>query len=533
MRRTACLVVATALAALAAGRAVPAPSPSRLVMAIPQDPGSPLNLYVTSHSRFDALLDLVYDKLFAPSPYMDEPIPWLAESAQPVDPWTWVVRLRSGIRWHDGRPFSAEDVRFTFTYYRDGPQNRHSHHVSEVPHIKDVVATDPRTVRFVCAYPCPTLRRITLADLPILPRHVWEGIPDPRAFSGLPVGTGPYRLVEYRTGHGLRFVANPAYFRGRPRVAELVVPVIPEPATTFGALRRGEVHAAARPVPPELLQAIGNSSVVRVVRTRSLTLAELRLNFERWPLDDPAVRRALSLAIDRESLVRIVLLGRGRPGTRGYPHPDSPWTNPALRTPYRPGAARGLLEERGFLDRDGDGVRESPDRRPLRFVVKVPSNEPVLVRAAELVGQQLQRVGIRAAVQALDPGAVAALFRTRDFDLVLDIATPHAVADPDQFVMSHRSGYLWRKGLPYPEMDTLVDAWMAARTVEGRKRVLFQMQELFNRQPTSIALWYPDEFWAFRRDAYDGWAASPGYGIFHKFSLLAPSVRAGTVLEGR
>jgi Bacterial extracellular solute-binding proteins, family 5 Middle len=115
-----------------------------------------------------------------------------------VDPSTWVVRLRDGVKWHDGKPFTADDVVFTYTSFRDGSPNRYTHHVNDAPKIEQIVAEDARTVTFSCGYPCPSLDAVTFPDLPILPKHIWESIKEPQTYKDLPIGTGPYKLVELR-----------------------------------------------------------------------------------------------------------------------------------------------------------------------------------------------------------------------------------------------------------------------------------------------------------------------------------------------
>ncbi|GGF97758.1 ABC transporter substrate-binding protein [Paenibacillus abyssi] len=502
---------------------------STLRIAIPKDAG-PLNIY-TSNSDFDYLVELVFDKLFAPSPYVADPEPWLAESASQIDPLTWVVKLKPGITWHDGQPFTAEDVKFTFEYYRDGTPNRHSHHVSEAPSITKIEATDSQTVRFTCEYACPTLAHITLADLPILPKHIWQDVKEPLNHTGLPVGTGPFRLVEHKPDELYRFQANEQYFKGSPAVKELVMPVIKDPSATFNALRAGEIDIAAREVSPELLDTFKNLPDMKVVRTAPLSLVDLRLNYERPPFNQPEFRRALSLAIDRQKLVDTVLLGQGRAGTKGFPHPDSPWTNPDLNTPFDQDEAKRILEQLNFNDHDGDGIRETVSGTPLEFTLKVASTEPTWIRTGELVKNQLEDVGIRLTIQALDPGVVRGLTKSREFDIFISNSTPHSAADPDQFITMQRSGNLWKKELPYPEMDALFEEWKQTTTIEDRKNVLFRMQELFNRQPTSVVLYYPDEYWAYRTDAYDQWMESPGYGIVHKYSFLPSDARGGAVVH--
>ncbi len=492
----------------------------RLRIAVPRDYG-PLNIFVGAP---EPLAELVYDKLVAPSPYVAEPKPWLATAVRQVDPSTWDVDLRQGVNWHDGRPFTVEDVVFTFEYMKAAPTGRWTHHVTHIPTISSVTPTDHHTVRFSCAFACPELGTVTLADLPIIPRHVWSTVPGDQAktVKALPVGTGPYRLVDHNPTSGYRFEANPGYFAGAPRVRELVMPVIDDPSATFTAMRSGEIDATTRPLSPELIGQFSSSGQVGVVKTAPLQFPELRMNFERPPFDQPALRRAISRALNRDQMLQTVFLGQGRPADKGYPHPDAPFANPSLATPYAPDEARTLLEQAGFVDRDGDGVREGPNG-PLRFELAVTGSLPTDVRAAELMVEDLRAVGIEAKIAGKDAATVANLFTTREFDLAISTITAHGVADPDQFVMSHLSGYLWRAPkIPYPEFDALYGRWQAAATNSDRNAVLQEMQELFNRQPTSVPLYYPDEYWAFRAGSYGGWVESPGFGIVHKWSLLPP-----------
>ncbi|MDP8929505.1 MAG: ABC transporter substrate-binding protein, partial [Actinomycetota bacterium] len=496
-------------------------APSRLTIAVRQDFG-PLNIFA---SHEEGLTELVYDKLLAPSPYVSEPQPWLATQVVAVDPSTWEVTLRDDVSWHDGVRFTASDVVFTVEYFKRAPTGRWTHHVSEVPQISQVEVVDPTRVRVRCAHPCPELGRITLADLPILPRHVWDGVAQPRQFTGLPIGTGPYRLVDYSPTSGYRFEANEQYFAGAPRIRELLMPVIPDPSTTFTALRTGEIDAADRPVPPELLDELRATPGIELITTAPLQFPELRLNFQRPVFANHEVRRALALAVDREALLRIVALGQGRPATKGYPHPDSPWTNPNLHTPHDPAAARAILDGAGFVDRNGDGIREAPDGTPLAFSIQVTATEPVEVRAAELLAEQFRALGALATVQPVDAGTIDSLFRSRQFDAYVNVITAHGVADPTQFIMSHRSGYLWdAPEIPYPAWDSLYERWRQAATLDERTKILFEMQELFNRQPTAIPLYYPEVSYAVRPASYDGWVTSPGYGIVHKWSFLPEDV---------
>lgn len=495
-----------------------------LTIGLTNDVG-PLNIYT---GNLDWLTDLVYDKLFSPSPYVDMPTPWLAESAEQLDETTWEVVVRDGIKWHDGEDFTAEDVKFTYEYYRDGPANRHTHHVSEVPKIDTIeVQEDGKTVRFECGYPCPSLLTITFADLPILPEHIWSQVENPRKYTDLAVGTGPFVLTEYVMDQHYKLKANNDYFMGQPTVAQLTLPIIADATAMFNSLKSGEIDVSARTVPAELITTFTKDGDFKLAEASPLSIVQFNLNYGIEPYNNPDFREAMSLAIDRQAIVDTILLGYGQAGVKGYPHPASPWTNPDLSTPYDLERAKEKFAAIGYEDRDDDGLLESADGEVLAMTIKVSSGEPIYVRAAELMAQHFTtNVGMKMDVQALDATTFSAHSNEKNYEGTISLIGPHGVADPDQFIMSHRSGYLWTKEVAYPEMDMLISDWMAATEIESRKLISFDMQTLYNSQPTSIALYYPEEVYAYNAEVFDNYVESLGYGIVNKYSFLSEEVQA-------
>ena len=517
-----------------------------LTVGIIQDPGSAVNPYVTNNARWDWLVDLVHDKLLFPSPFAG-PEPGLATGVERMDDLTWRVTVREGVEWHDGTEFTAEDVAFTLRLYRDGPHSRNAHHANQVPSFETVETVDETTVEVETTYPTPTLDEITFADMPILPEHVWADVNDPTEYSELAVGTGPYEIVEYQQGERLRFEATDEWFYGETVVDEVVAEIVPDPAVTFTQLKRGELDSTVRPIPPETLRDFRNDDSVEVVEATQLQGVELRLNFSRMPFRDHEFRRALSRAIDIQSIVDVVVLGEAIPGTEGFPHPRSPWTAPDLEIPHRPGFARDRFDELGYTDEDGDGTRESPDGEPLEFTLDVASNEPQHIRAAEIVADQLSAFGIDVAVETTDFGTIRSFYGRLDaYDMYISTSNFHLAGDPDQFLMNHRGGpnLLWNvspgqgllgdhdadpEDLAYPEYERLQQAYFEATTREEMLEVYHEMNRLHNRQPVAIPLWYPLDHLGFRPDGHDRWAESPGYGIAHKWSFIATEDRGGAV----
>lgn len=501
-----------------------------LTIAVSKDTG-PLNIFA---GQSDQMTELIYDKLLSPSPYVADPQPWLATDVRQVDATTWEVDLRDDVTWHDGEAFTADDVVFSFHYMHAAPTGRYTHHVNDTPSISTVEATSANSVRFVCDYSCPELGTVTLADLPIIPEHVWSTVDPAKAkeVTALPVGTGPFKLVDYSPTSGYRFEANADYFAGTPTVDELVMPVISDNSAAFTALRSGQIDAADRALTPELVDQFTASSDIGVITVAPLSYPELKLNFTREPFAQGDFRAALSLAVDRDQLLDIVGLGQGRPGTQGYIHPDAPFADPDASTPYDPAQSAALLDKLGWADRDGDGARENPAGEKSTFSMIVNGGDAPQVRAAELLAEDFGEVGIAVEVSPLDSGSLSDASAKKNYDMQVTVNSPHAVADSTQFIMSHRSGNLWKyPDIAYPEFDALYNAWKATETNDARIAVMQDMQKLYNRQPTAIALYYPDEAWAYRADAFGGWVETPGYGIVHKWSFLPADVVAAANAE--
>lgn len=463
------------------------------------------------------MVGLVYDTLFLDA-YTDEPIPWLATKAtSDEESRVWTVKLRDDVTWHDDEKFTAEDVAFTYDYYREGPPNRYSHHASDVPVTESVEAVDDTTVEFTCAQPCPTLDLVTLADLPILPEHIWSEVEDPMTYTDLPVGTGPYTLEEHEEDQSYRFEANEDYFMGPPVAEEIVMPVVPDPQSMFLSLQSGQVDSVTLPIPPELQKKLKKNEEVELAEASRFTSVFYIFNRERPPLDQPEFRKALDLAIDREELVETVLLGNGRPGSPSFMHPDSVWFR-EQEADFDPDQAREMLDEAGISDSDNDGVREY-EGEPVRLAVIVPANAPQPIRTAELVAGQLEEIGVELEVQSLDPGTLSQRQNSGEFDISSFTGVPHLLGDPDQMIESLRSLLVYED----PRYEELEAEWFETTTIEDRREALFEIQKLFVEDPPALTLYYPDTTFAYRPEAYDGWIPVDGHGIFHKWSLLPES----------
>ena len=171
-----------------------------LTIAIPgyENNVTPFTISFLSAPNAHDILTLVYDTLFW-SQNDKVPEPWLAESATPsADAKQWTVKLRSGIKWHDGVPFTADDVKFSFDYYKlfPGASGRYAHHAADTPPYDRGEIVDPQTVKLFFKAPAPSFPILPGGDLPMIPKHIWENVKEPTRYTALPIGTGPYRMTE-------------------------------------------------------------------------------------------------------------------------------------------------------------------------------------------------------------------------------------------------------------------------------------------------------------------------------------------------
>jgi len=486
-----------------------------LRIAIPKDYAN-LSVYTAGASDADPFVGLIYDTLFS-TPYVDTPQPLLATSAEQTRRQTWVVKLREGVTWHDGEPFTANDVVFTFELYRDGPPNRWTHHASQTPDMRRVQALDDLTVQITCAQPCSTLAEITLADLPILPEHVWSKVEDPATYDGSAIGTGPYRVLRRVPGERYELSANKRYFAGQPVADKLILSIIPEPSSAFLALRSGQVDAVSSPIPPQLVESFDANRDVDVVKATPFSDAELVFNMGRAPFDSAPLRRAVMLAIDKDALLETVLLDRGISGSEGWPHPRSPWTGENPDMPHDPVEARRLIARAKLAG--------------ARFEILVPQQDPVVVRATELVAADLRAVGLKPSIRAMDQPTISELTMKGEFDAYVWAATAHALADPTQLIQSFNAAS-YMGTYENPNVKELLAAAQSVPTAKEFRSLLSRTHKLISADPPVVPFFYPEQRYGIRSASFDGWKGSPGLGVVHKFSLVSAAGSDASIATG-
>ncbi len=498
-----------------------------LVMSIGADETS-LNpyTYVTGYPGWN-LMTLMHDTLLVLDE-SNEPQPLLATDVEVSDDGTtYTLTLRDDVTWHDGEAFDADDVAFTFDYVA---ANTHPRWTPGVAGVVSAEATGPDTVEITLDGPNPDFEVRPLADMPILAEHVWADVADPQN-SGVEqnVGTGPYRLADVVTGQRYDLEANEDYAPGRPVAERIVLTIIPEPATAFAALQSGDLDVVTEEVEPQLIDTFEADDDLTVATGPGFTTSLLNISNTEAPLDRVELRQAISLAIDPQQLIDVVLLGAGTPPNPAFLHPDGPLTAATLDHEHDPAAAATLLDGIGAEVGD-DGVRVL-DGEPLRFELLSYADDPLRVRTAELVAEQLAEVGIEVVVSTLEAATVDSLVwpefdvaNGQDYELAMWRWTAPVQLDASRFASLFHSdpeiGAFNVVGFADPEVDAALEAVLTAGDVDERADLLDDAQALIAEQVPLVPLYYADGAYAYRPDAYDGWTFQDGQGILHKRSLV-------------
>ncbi len=476
------------------------------------------------------MMTLVYDTLFI----MDVenlPRPWLAkEDKVSADGKVHTITLRSDAKWHDGKPLTSADVKFSFEFYK---KNTHSRWT---PPVKSFVSMDtPNDTTIVITLPAadPSFNVRLMADVPIIPKHLWEAVTEPKKFENH-VGSGPFKLTEYKADQYYRFTANAGHFAGKPAVDDLVMPIIKDTTTVFSALKTGEIQSTIQALSPELVKDFQSAAGLKVVNGPGYATTLLQFNDERAPWSDKAVRQAISLAIDTQKLVDTVLLGYAVKGNPGWIHPASPFHDPAVKAEYDVAKAKTTLDNAGWKDTNNDGIRDNAGKK-LEGTLLVYSNNPTRVRCAELIAAALKDVGVSLKVTALEPNSVDAkvwpdfdVAKGRDFDLTMwGWSAPIQVNPVRTAELVHSSpliGSINIGAYKSAAVDKIAGDLVVTVDPEKQKTLVRQLEALIASDLPFVMLYYADGIYAYRPDAYDKWTFQKGQGPFHKLSFQ-PNVK--------
>jgi peptide/nickel transport system substrate-binding protein len=427
--------------------------------------------------------------------------PWLAKEWKISDDGlSYTVKLREGIKWHDGKALTTSDVKFTFEYLE-----KHGFAWGDTSMVKKVEAKNDTTAIITLNKPYSPFVSEVMGIIPIIPEHIWSGIKDPVSFrgEGAAVGTGPFTLESYNQESGqYRFKANPDYFKAQPTVDEITYVTV---SNRILALKNKKIDAvmtsdyksmqALKKAGYKVLESQPDGSIVRIV-----------FNLTNDSLSQTEMRQAIAYALDRATIAKKVLGGNGVVGNAAVIPPGSPWYNPNVKQyDLNLQKSKKMLEALGYKDRDQDGIRETKNGKVLEFSLMVSSNE----RDGQLMQAMLKKAGIKVNLRKVDKATFTASMGENNYDMAI---TGHIGVSGDPDFLRR-----WFSGESYNTFSARGAAWKNERfqklakkqlvisDFEKRKQVVDQMQAALAEEIPTLPLYHRPFYWIYDASKFDGW----------------------------
>jgi peptide/nickel transport system substrate-binding protein len=425
------------------------------------------------------------------------------------------VTLRQ-VKFQDGKPITADDVKFSYEFYLHPQYPVTSPGLLQIEGAQDVKAGRAREVRGITVVDARTVRftlinryafffdQILGGNNYIMPKAALQGAEVGRIlehpYARRPIGAGPYKLVEWRDRDSMIFDANPDYWRGKPTVDRLILRLVPEPATVMAELRAGNIDAGQ--ILPDEFENFQREARLQVMRMPGDISFWFSFNHQHPFFRDVRVRQAIYHALDRDLMVRTLQKGYGRV-VNSPVHPSLWQYNTSIQGyNYDPARSRALLSEAGFTPGPG-GVLQR-DGRPFRVKYTFLSEKRYQDQGL-MIQQFLRQVGIEITLEALERGDFFGRFFTaanRDNVEMVGIAWFNLLFPPQgELDGNFRSTGAFARLFQYtnPEIDELLNQANGAPERGTLKTIYFRVQEIIIRDVPRVMTFRPDELWAVQK----------------------------------
>ena len=480
--------------------------------------------YVSTSGPIGLVMPKIYEGLFD---YDNDGkmVPMLAESYEiSADGKTVTFKLRKNVRWHDGKPFTSADVKFTILEVLKKVHPRGPNSFREVSRID---TPDDHTAIFHLDNPAPyMMRSFSAYESPMVPMHLLEGQDIKSApLANNPVGTGPFKFVEWKKGQYIRLDKNEDYWQeGLPYLDRIVGRFIPDASTRTAAMENGEVMYAA-------YNAIPNIDAVRLKERDDIgvttdgysminPMALIEFNTIEGPFVDPAIRRAISTAIDRRFMIDTIFFGYGKPATSALSS-NFKATNLHAAMPNYPetgdvAAANAMLDAAGYT-KDANGVR-------MRAMLDIIPYGEDWRRAGEYLKQAMGDIGIEVELRYEDvPTWLKRVYHNYDFEMNINYF--YQLPDPVLGVHRHYGTNQIRQGTHFvnssrysnPELDALLDSGSKEPDAAKRTATYKEIQEILAQDMPVVNLFELEFLTVYNTELKGAYGSAMGaYGSFRE-----------------
>jgi peptide/nickel transport system substrate-binding protein len=444
--------------------------------------------------------ELINYALFTPLVQYDanlEVKPYLAESWELTGDTGVVFKLRRDVRWQDGKPVTAEDVKFTYDLAKT-PETASLIGSAFLGEVDRGEVVDSFTIRFHFARPhAQALEDFWWAPVP---KHLLQGVKPAELknapFNQQPIGSGPFKLTQWLKNQRIVLEPNPdfpAALGGPGKAERVVLRIIPEAATMLTEFKTGGVHVDI-PLPPDQVQQVKSDANLQLYSFPGRTVYYIGWNNDREPFKSAKLRHALALGINRQEIIDALLFGQGSLASSTVPpwQPLYPKDLPQIAFDQQQAAA--LLDQEGWKDSNGDGIRDKGGK-PLRFTL-LSSDQTLNRSVVEMVQAQLRRIGVQVDARALEFQTLRAQHVARDFDAVFtswvldNFNMTSAATALFHSRLAAKAGSTNRSSVKIPALDRLLDQAFAATDETQARAVWKQITEVLQRdQPVTFMYW--------------------------------------------
>ncbi len=418
----------------------------------------------------------------------------LAESWEiSEDNLTITFKLREDVRWHDGTPFTAEDVLFNYQLYTD-PKTPTAY-AESFKQVTKAEVVDPYTFRV--HYDKPYAPALVSWAMPVHPKHLLEGQDITRSpLARKPVGTGPYKFGEWLAGEKIVLEANPDYFEGQPYIKRVLYRIIPDTSTQFLELQTGSLDFMGLS-PLQFDRQTETPAFRRLYnkyRYLNFGYTYLGYNLKNPILKDRRVRQALSYAIDKQEIIDGVLLGYGVAATGPYKPDTWVYNKNVPHYDYNPQKARELLAEAGWVDTDGDGILDK-DGKKLAFTIVTNQGNDLRSKTGEIIQRRFKEVGVKVDLRIIEWATFLKEFiNPGNFDATILGWT--GGPEPDQYNIWHSSKTGPRQlnfiGFKNDQVDQMLEKGRRVFDQAERKAYYDRFQEILAEEQPYTFLYIPE-----------------------------------------
>jgi peptide/nickel transport system substrate-binding protein len=452
------------------------PDTNTLVMIIESSPTN-LDPRVGIDGQSERIDELLFDALLTRDDHFNVQ-PGLAERWEIPDPLTYVFHLHTGVKFHDGRPLTSLDVKWTFDSLLQGKLR--STKTSTYRYVDRIDAPDDFTVVFHLKEPFAALLwNLSEGAIGIVP----EGSLD--EMTRQPIGTGPFKFVSAETDKDVILARNDNYWGARPHLARVRFDVVPDATTQALELRKGSADLTINsPMPPDAIVTLERDPSLIVQRGAGTRLAYLAFNLRDPILKDVRVRQSIAYALDRRPMIEYLWRNQVQAASSILPRQSWAYNGDVQRYDYDPGKARQLLDAAGYPS--VNGVR-------FHLTMKTSTNEDTRLMVA-VMQQQLRQVGIALDIRTFESATFMADVVSGAFQLY-SLRWIGGNEDPDIFDTAFHSRNFPPAGrnrsfYSNPRVDSLIDQARRETDQDVRKKLYAEIQEILAKDVPSVNLWY-------------------------------------------